>query len=126
MKDRLLLSTENIHPSIRDRVSGYHQNTISEVISAISNNPIVVVGMSLNPHCKRAKKVLGAADRSFKYIEFGGYQSQWRRRSALKMWSGWPTFPMVFVNGQLIGGADELNAISCNGQLDALLNDSKA
>ena len=30
-----------------------------------------------------------------------------------KMWTGWPTFPMVFVNGVLVGGPKELAPIAC-------------
>jgi glutaredoxin-related protein len=45
----------------------------------------------------------------------------WRRRNALKMWTGWPTFPMVFVKGTLIGGASDLEAMIANGELKALL-----
>jgi monothiol glutaredoxin len=41
-------------------------------------------------------------------MEYGSYTSQWHRRLALKMWSGWPTFPMVFVDGVLIGGNSDL------------------
>ena len=33
------------------------------------------------------------------YLEYGSYFNTWRRRNALKMWTGWPTFPMVFVKG---------------------------
>jgi monothiol glutaredoxin len=34
----------------------------------------------------------------FIYLEYGSYTKGWRRRLALKMWTGWPTFPMIFVD----------------------------
>ena len=37
------------------------------------------------------------------------------------MWSGWPTFPMVFVNGVLVGGASELQALVTSGELSTML-----
>ena len=37
------------------------------------------------------------------------------------MWTGWPTFPMVFVKGMLVGGADELRALIDSGELNRLL-----
>ena len=40
-----------------------------------------------------------------------------RRRLALKMWTGWPTFPMVFVKGVLIGGASDLAKLIESGEL---------
>ena len=39
------------------------------------------------------------------------------RRLALKMWTGWPTFPMVFVKGVLIGGASDLAKLIESGEL---------
>ena len=51
------------------------------------------------------------------YLEFGSYFSQWRRRNALKMWTGWPTFPMVFHNGVLLGGHKDTKALLAQGAL---------
>ena len=50
-------------------------------------------------------------------IEYGSYWSEWRRRLALKMWTGWPTFPMVFVKGVLVGGAQDLERLINSGEL---------
>ena len=43
-------------------------------------------------------------------IRFARVQ-HWHRRLALKMWTGWPTFPMVFVDQKLIGGSKDLRAL---------------
>ena len=51
----------------------------------------------------------------------GRYFSTWRRRLALKMWTGWPTFPMVFVKGTLVGGADDLERLIASGELQRML-----
>ena len=37
------------------------------------------------------------------------------------MWTGWPTFPMVFVKGMLIGGADDLDRLLASGELKEML-----
>ena len=65
--------------------------------------------------------VLDAAGVAYKYLEYGSYLSEWRRRNALKMWTGWPTFPMVFVKGALVGGADDLERLIASGELAKLL-----
>ncbi len=52
-----------------------------------------------------------------KYLEYGSYLGGWRRRTALKMWTGWPTFPMIFVKGVLVGGASELQKLVESGEL---------
>lgn len=114
---RIILEQSKIHPAIQDRVAGYHQSVVAEVEDAIANNDVVVVGMKGNPHCKRARKLLSDATIEFSYLEYGSYLSEWRKRSALKMWTGWPTFPMVFHKGTLVGGADDLKALLKSGAL---------
>jgi glutaredoxin-related protein len=37
------------------------------------------------------------------------------------MWTGWPTFPMVFVKGILIGGASDLDRLVKSGELQRML-----
>jgi glutaredoxin-related protein len=81
----------------------------------------VVVGLSGNPFVAKARKALTAAGVAHEYFEFGSYFSQWRLRNALKMWTGWPTFPMVFVRGTLVGGANDLRRLIDNGELQTLL-----
>jgi glutaredoxin-related protein len=88
-------------------ISTFHQDVVKEVSQAVSKNKVVVVGMSLNGFVKKAKKALTNAGVEFTYLEYGGYCSKWKERLAIKLWSGWPTYPQVFVNGKLIGGAKE-------------------
>jgi monothiol glutaredoxin len=42
-------------------------------------------------------------------------------RQELSTLSGWPTIPQVFVKGELIGGADIVQELAANGELEALL-----
>jgi glutaredoxin-related protein len=37
------------------------------------------------------------------------------------MWTGWPTFPMVFVKGILVGGASETKVLLESGELQRML-----
>jgi len=103
----------------------FHLNTITEVEDAIKAHPVVVVGMAQNPHVRNVKKALKEARVEFHYLEYGSYFSEWRRRLSLKMWSGWPTFPQVFVRGLLIGGADLTKAAIADGTLKARLDDAE-
>ena len=116
---RTTLPDSRIHPAIRPRIAAHHEDIVREVEAAIAGNDIVVVGMKQNPVVKQAKKRLDATGRRYAYLEYGSYFSNWRRRNALKMWSGWPTFPMVFVNGVLIGGDDDLRKLIESDELSA-------
>jgi monothiol glutaredoxin len=55
------------------------------------------------------------------YLEYGSYLSQWQKRLPLKLWTGWPTFPMIFVKGVLIGGYEELQRLVEGGEIESLL-----
>lgn len=118
---RPLLAESAIHPAIRQRIAEHHVAVVQQVQSAIGRHAVVVVGLSGNPFVGKARKALTAAGVPHEYIEFGSYFSQWRLRNALKMWTGWPTFPMVFVRGTLIGGADDLRRLIDSGELQTLL-----
>ena len=76
-----------------------------------SKGRVVVVGMGLNPFPAKARKLLERNGTPYHYLSYGNYFSFWRQRLALKLWSGWSTFPLVFVNGTLIGGATDLQKL---------------
>jgi glutaredoxin-related protein len=108
-------------PALR-KMEAFHADVIARVSEAIAKHAIVVVGMAQNPHVKRARGTLEAANLAFEYIEYGSYLSQWQKRLAIKLWSGWPTFPQVYVDGVLIGGADETAKALDDGSLRRMLD----
>jgi monothiol glutaredoxin len=118
---RLVLDEARIHPAIREAIAQNNRDIVEEVAAAVATHDIVVVGMAQNPAPKKARKLLDAANLPYQYLEYGSYFNTWRRRNALKMWTGWPTFPMVFVKGVLIGGADDLEKLLAADQLKPLL-----
>jgi monothiol glutaredoxin len=118
---RQVLDETFVHPAIREKVANLHADIVHNVQAAAASNPVLVVGMAQNPFCRKARKALVAAGVAHQYLEYGSYFSEWRPRSALKMWTGWPTFPMVFVKGQLVGGASDLQKLIDSGELKRLL-----
>ena len=118
---RSILDEAHIHPAVRDAVAGSHADIVSEVQRAVAANAIVVVGMAQNPFPKKARRILDKQGLAYKYLEYGSYLGGWRRRNALKMWTGWPTFPMIFVKGMLVGGANDLRKLVDSGELARLL-----
>jgi glutaredoxin-related protein len=118
---RPILDEAHIHPAIRERIATQHMDIITEVQDAIARHAVVVVGMAQNPMPKKARKALDAAGIAHHYLEYGSYFNTWRRRNALKMWTGWPTFPMVFVKGVLVGGAEDVIRLIDSGELIKML-----
>jgi glutaredoxin-related protein len=120
---RQTLDEVRLHPAIRDKVANHHADIVHNVQAAATSNAVLVVGMRFNPVCRKARRLLAAAGVPHQYLEYGSYLSEWRRRNALKMWTGWPTFPMVFVKGQLIGGGADLGRLIASGELKRLLGE---
>ena len=114
---RPLHPSTQVSPAALAAMDAFHKDTVRQVADAVSRDAVVVVGMARNPFVKRARKELTDAGVAFTYLEYGGYLSDWKPRLALKMWSGWPTFPMVFVRGKLIGGCDETVKQLADGSL---------
>lgn len=118
---RAVLEEARLHPAIRERVARHHADLVQEVEAAVAAHPVVVVGMRWNPFPKKACQLLASAGIAHRYLEYGSYASDWRRRNVLKMWTGWPTFPMVFVKGVLVGGYEDLKRLHDSGELKRLL-----
>lgn len=115
--NRPVLDPSHAAPDALAKMSAFHADVVREVEAAIASTPVVVVGMAQNPHVKNVRKALEEAGIEFKYLEYGSYFSAWKPRLAIKMWSGWPTFPQVFVRGELVGGEDLTIAALADGSL---------
>ena len=122
---RPLLDDAHIHLAIRNTIATHQQTIVREVQAAIAAHAVVVVGMGANPFPKKARRALDAAGVAHHDLDYGNYFSQWRERNALKMWTGWPTLPMVFVRGTLVGGANDLDKLIASGELKTMLAGSK-
>lgn len=120
---RSILDEAHMHPAIRRVISDQHSDILKEVQAAIANNAVVVVGMAQNPFPRKVRKALDAIGSRYAYLEYGSYLSQWRRRNSLKLWTGWTTFPMVFVKGVLVGGAAELQRLIDSGEFARMIAD---
>ena len=119
---RRVLSDTQHSESIAKQLSERHNGILDEVIAAVESNDIVVVGMAQNPHCGKARRALDEAGLTFTYLEYGSYFSAWSERLAIKMWSGWPQFPQVFVKGMLMGGNADLRRGLEDGSVKARLS----
>lgn len=118
---RPILDEREIHPTIREKVASNRVAIVKEVQEAVAANDVVIVGMAINPAPRKARKLLDGAGIPYKYMEYGSYFKEWRRRTALKMWTGWQTFPMIFVKGTFVGGASDLAKLMASGELKRML-----
>ena len=47
-------------------------------------------------------------------------------REALKQYSNWPTYPQLYVSGELVGGSDIITEMYRKGELQQLLTEAGA
>lgn len=118
---RAVLADSKIHSAVRDKVAKHESAIVREVQAAVAAHPVVVVGMAINPYPKKARRLLNEAKVPYHYMSYGSYFSMWRQRNALKMWTGWPTLPLVFVRGVLVGGAEDVQKLIASGELQRML-----
>jgi glutaredoxin-related protein len=117
MTSRPLFDPASVDGPALEKMTSFHADTITEIADALRAHDVVVVGMAQNPHVKNVRKALDEAGVAFHYLEYGSYLSEWKKRLAIKLWSGWPTFPQVFVKGKLLGGEDLTKAAIADGTL---------
>ena len=97
---------------------------INEKIQAQLNEfPLIVYikGTPDFPQCGFSAKLCGILKASDKRFAFVNILEDNELRDGLKIYSNWPTFPQLYVNGELIGGSDIVEQMYESGQLESLL-----
>jgi monothiol glutaredoxin len=94
----------------------------------IKGNPILLYmkGNPNQPQCgfsSRATQMLMSCGQKFAYVDI---LSNPEIRATLPKVSDWPTFPQLFVDGELVGGCDIMTEMFEAGELKTLLDDSAA
>jgi glutaredoxin 3 len=73
----------------------------------------------LCPYCVRAKGLLSRKGVEFTEIDL--WQEPGRREEMIRRSGGRRTVPQIFIDGQAMGGSDDLHALDKAGKLDPLL-----
>lgn len=80
---------------------------------------VIIYSADHCPYCQRAKQLLSQKGVSYEEIRVDNDPSL---REEMVEKSGRMTVPQIFINGQPIGGYDDLYALHSQGKLDELLN----
>jgi len=96
------------------------QESIKNVIE--ENDVIIFMkGSPEAPQCgfsARTTEALKACNADFAYIDI---LAEPEVRSALPQYSNWPTFPQLFVKGELVGGCDIIMEMYQSGELQPII-----
>ena len=107
------------HPSNKERL----MKTEEKIRIQLATNPIIIYmkGIPTDPQCGFSAKsvgILNATNISYAYVNV--LEAPFIREK-LPSISHWPTYPQLFVNGELVGGCDIIEEMSNNGTLLPLL-----
>ena len=98
----------------------------SVIRDQISSNPILLYmkGSPQAPQCgfsSRTVQCLMECGQRFAYVDV---LSNPAIRQTLPVVANWPTFPQLFVNGELVGGCDIVTEMHENGELEPLVKEA--
>ncbi len=101
-------------------------DTIEKIKQQIADNTILLYmkGSPKLPQCgfsSQVSQVLIACDQEFAYVDILANQDI---RAQLPAYANWPTFPQLWVKGELIGGCDIIMEMYQKGELKPLLEES--
>jgi monothiol glutaredoxin len=95
----------------------------NRITQTITSNRIMLFmkGNPSMPQCGFSAAVVGVLkDVGVQYGTFNILADQ-ELREGLKEYSSWPTFPQLYVDGQLVGGCDIVREMHAKGELAPLL-----
>ncbi|RUR05739.1 Grx4 family monothiol glutaredoxin [Legionella sp. km772] len=103
-------------------------DTLDKIKNQIADNAIILYmkGTPKMPQCgfsARAVQCIEACGVDFAYVDILANPDI---RQMLPQVSDWPTFPQLFVKGELIGGSDIIAEMFQQGELETILRDAVA
>jgi glutaredoxin 3 len=84
---------------------------------------VLVYTTNYCPFCVKAKNLLQAKNINFKEIDVTGDDQA--RLELVEKSGGRKTVPQIFINGEAVGGFDDLNKLNENGELEQLIKQTK-
>ena len=97
---------------------------IEELEQQVKDNPVLLYmkGSPDSPQCgfsSKASQLLIACGKPFSFVDI---LANPEIRANLPQFSNWPTFPQLFVNGELIGGCDIITELHKSGELQSIID----
>ena len=102
------------------------EEVIDTIKQQISENPIILYmkGSPQAPQCgfsAQTVQCMVACGQRFAYVDI---LSNPEIRAAMPGYAEWPTFPQLWVEGELVGGCDIVTEMFESGELETLLTDT--
>ncbi len=103
-------------------------SALERIDQAVKNNPVIIFmkGTPQFPQCgfsSRAAQALMACGEEFAYVNVLADQDIYY---ALPEYANWPTFPQIYIGGELIGGCDITVEMYQKGELQQVVKEAVA
>ena len=97
--------------------------TVDKIKQQIADNAVILYmkGSPKLPQCgfsSRAAQILEACGAEFAFVDIIANPDI---RATLPQVANWPTFPQLFINGELVGGSDIISELYDSGELKTML-----
>jgi len=104
----------------------YMSNTIETIKEQISSNDILLYmkGNPRAPQCGFSSQAVQALMSCGERFAFVNILENPDIRAELPKFANWPTFPQLWVKGELVGGCDIIVEMAANGELQTLVKEA--
>ena len=103
-------------------------DVVETIKQQIENNTIILYmkGSPQQPQCgfssQSSQAVMSCGER-FAFVDILDHPEI---RATLPSYSNWPTFPQLYINGELVGGNDIITELHEQGELQTMIKDAAA
>ena len=103
-------------------------DVIERIKSHLASAPVVLFmkGTPDFPQCGFSAQTVGALRASGAQFTAVNIFEDPELREALKRFSNWPTYPQLYVGGELVGGCDIVLEMARSGELQQMLTEAGA
>ena len=103
-------------------------DTLDRIKQQIADNNVILFmkGEASQPQCgfsARAVQILEACGVEFAFVDI---LAEPDIRATLPQFANWPTFPQLYIKGELVGGSDIMLEMYENGELQTMLKEVEA
>lgn len=102
--------------------------TLEKIKQQIANNPVILYmkGTPQFPQCGYSNQVVQILKAIKAKVSYVNILENPDIRAELPKYAQWPTFPQLYVNGELIGGCDIVTEMNENEELLPVLQQANA
>src|SRR3712207_4269047 len=99
-------------------------DALDRIREQVENNSVIIFmkGTPQLPQCGFSSRAAEALKRCGKEFAYVNVLADPEVMQNLPRFANWPTFPQVYINGELVGGCDITLALSQNGELQQMVD----